>query len=860
MINRVNKKLLYLSSFFIPVILYIFIYSRHGICPFGDNTVMTGDMRYQFTDYLSYLKTIIFSNNDFNYSFSKNLGGNLTGFSAYYYFCPLNWITLLFPSSMLPIAEGIILILYAALSSLSFTYMLSKIKGENYLSIPFALAYSMMGFTATYFQLSIYFADLILFPLIVLGLEKIIKNPEDKKFYLITLFAALLSNYYLGYMICIFSTIYYIYRIICLAEKKSDLLKYIKNTKTFIISSILAAALTAFSLLPAVLSLSGEKDTLSISFFRRFEMNTVFAQFFTGSFSGNVSNGLPNIYCGIIIAFFCILYFINSERKLKTRIASLVLIAFFFVNMYINTLNVIWHGFNQPIGFPYRYSFMISFLIIIFAYDEFLEIINKVNIMKIMLTISLILVYGIYIAVIRTTTINLRELLIDFLIIAISSAVIIFFRKNSKFYYVLFATVLILQIADLTYNASDVFNYFDLAKLSDYQTYIAATSEKMDWIKDQDDSFYRIEKDFRRTNNDAMQFDYAGLSHFSSSEKKDKINFMGKLGFRNNGNWAFYNEPTTRFIESFFGIKYFLSEHNQTANKHKRLTDGHADIIIYGNQTAAPIIFASNSSIRDINYNAYNNNPFALQSAIADSITGRNNNIFVKAEPDKIRFENLTEEKKSGYNRYTKINENEDAYIEYDFTVDHESCLYSYFDAPATQNAEIISDGQDRGDYFTTYRWNIVNLYNHEIGDKLTVRLVLKDDTFDLTNSYFYYEIRENTESLFNTISQNKAEIRKINSSELEGEIEILDPEMNSITLTIPYDKGWTVYLDGKKTEIKRAVGILMSIDADIGKHAIRMKYCPPGRKAGIIISLIALIISVLYVKNKKQKYNELSQ
>ena len=61
--------------------ILVVVFALHGIYPFGDSTVMTGDMEYQFVDYLAYLKTIVFGSNDFSYSFSKNLGGSMAGFS-----------------------------------------------------------------------------------------------------------------------------------------------------------------------------------------------------------------------------------------------------------------------------------------------------------------------------------------------------------------------------------------------------------------------------------------------------------------------------------------------------------------------------------------------------------------------------------------------------------------------------------------------------------------------------------------------------------------------------------------------------------------------------------------------------------
>ena len=183
MSNRGSNKIrlcLYLSSFFLPVILLIIVYALHGIYPFGDNTVMTGDMEYQFVDYLAYLKTIVFGNNDFAYSFSKNLGGSMAGFSAYYYYSPLNFITLLFPNEMLPVAESVVILLTAAFSSLSMSVLLYNKYEGSLRSVIFSTAYAMCGFSATYFQLTMYAGNMIIFPLIILGFLRFIEDPQKK--------------------------------------------------------------------------------------------------------------------------------------------------------------------------------------------------------------------------------------------------------------------------------------------------------------------------------------------------------------------------------------------------------------------------------------------------------------------------------------------------------------------------------------------------------------------------------------------------------------------------------------------------------------------------------------------------------
>ncbi len=793
---------MYLLSFFIPIILLIIVFFIHGICPFGDKTVMTGDMEYQFVDYLAYLKTIVFGNNDFSYSFSKNLGGSMAGFSAYYFFSPLNFITLFFPNDMLPVAESVVIVLTAALSSLTMAVLLGEKYSGEVRSVLFSVAYAFSGFAATYFQLTMYSGNLILFPLIILGLLNIIEKPEKNILYTITLAAAVLFNYYSGYMICIFALLFFIAEEIKRGPEKKAVL-------SFIGSSLLSVALTAFNLVPAVLSLRGEKNSFSFGIFRTFSLLRLLRQFFAGAFDGNVSTGLPNIFCGTLTLCFFLIYLFDKKRPLRDRIVSLLLCLFIIGNFWINTLNIAWHGFNQPIGFPYRYSYMLSFLIILGGHQAYMDIISGDDLKK-------------------TSAILMPVLLI------------------------------IIQFSELTWNYQDVMNYYDLASLSEYRDYINDTGEKLAAVRADNaavcdgNELYRVEKYFRRTNNDAMQFDYAGLSHFSSSEKKDKINFLGKLGFRNNGNWSFYNETSTDFLESFLGVRYILSQFSSTPNYYEKIfADDKKDNYIFRNNNALPLIFNTTEKIRDINYNGYNADPFMLQEAIAGSLNGKNNGIFERAEILSTELENLSAKKEGENTVYEKKNKDKDAYIKVNISVpDHDRNLFAYFDADELQNAELFRKNVSYGEYFSRYRWNIMSFHRVKNHDELLIKIKLLDDSLSIRKMFFYFEDRDRVEALMSEVKSDPSSLEKLTSSHLKGHITV--PEKGgTVTMTIPFDRGWSIYVDGKKTEPEKAAGILLSFDAPPGEHDIEMKYLPQGSIAGRVISVFALLLLFMMVYKK---------
>ena len=872
MIDRVDKKLLYLSSFFVPVVLYTVIFMLRGIYPFGDNTVMTGDMQFQFVDYLSYLKTIVFGRNDFAYSFSKNLGGGMSGFCAYYYMCAFNWLTLLFPTSMLPVAESLVIVLYAASSSVSFTYMLSKLYEESYLSVPFAAAYSMMGFTSAYFQLTMYFGGLMLLPLVVLGLFRIIKDPRDKYLYIISLFLIILQNYYSGYMICIFLTFFLIYNLLVnFTSEERETNKFVSYNimpslnilRSFVFSSALSAALASFVLLPAVLSLSGEKDNFSLGLFRLFSFPQLFSKLYTGSFRGNVSNGLPNIYCGVLMVFLTFLYFCNKKVALKERLLSGAFLLFLCLNMYINTLNVAWHGFNQPIGFPYRYSYLVSFLMIFFSYRGFFIVSasyiptqntedKNYYLTRAVLCFAVFAAYSCYIIAAGNETIGIKEILLNALLLLIIIGCFAAFIYRKITFAALTLMFLAVQAFDVTYNEYISMGGFALASLSEYQDYIEAFGSKINYLKEEDGGFYRIEKYFRRTHNDAMQFDYAGLSHFSSSEKHDKINFMGKLGFRNNGNWSFYNEPATDFVDSLLGVRYIYSKHHSVANDYERLIFAE-DYTLYQNHHALPLMFAAKKSLRDIDYRSYSD-PFLLQKDIADNLNGTQSNIFTPAEIIDISAVNLRKDEADGYTHYEKLYRDERAYLEYLVKVENENNLFVYFEAPFRQNVKLYGNDSDMGVYFTPYRWNIVNMQDHDAGSTLAVRLELQGDTLDVGEAYLYFENEDETEKLMDEVLANDSSLRKLTASHLEGNIHMPDGSSDCALITIPYDSAWKIEVDGQKTFAEPAAGMLLSFDAAAGEHRVELWYIPKGRTLGRIISLCALavlFVSIIYDRRR---------
>ncbi len=82
-----------------------------------------------------------------------------------------------------------------------------------------------------------------------------------------------------------------------------------------------------------------------------------------------------------------------------------------------------------------------------------------------------------------------------------------------------------------------------------------------------------------------------------------------------------------------------------------------------------------------------------------------------------------------------------------------------------------------------------------------------------------------------------------------------LDKE-NLVFFSVPYDKGFTAYVDGVKTPLIRADFGLMAIDVPAGEHNIEFRYFPAGMKVCTGISAVAALILAILAWKAKQTEN----
>jgi len=98
--------------------------------------------------------------------------------------------------------------------------------------------------------------------------------------------------------------------------------------------------------------------------------------------------------------------------------------------------------------------------------------------------------------------------------------------------------------------------------------------------------------------------------------------------------------------------------------------------------------------------------------------------------------------------------------------------------------------------------------------------------------------------------------IQSYTETSLNGTIEA--DEEGYLVLSVPYESGWTIKVDGEETEAERFADTMIAIPLTTGSHNVEMTYSLPGTGIGLVISLISLLLfCAIYMRKKKENREE---
>jgi uncharacterized membrane protein YfhO len=851
-VTSIKNRLFILLSFLIPMIILGGIYINLGVFPFGHRSILVVDLSGQYIDFYSALRRMVFAGNSPFYSWSKALGGNMLGIISYYLSSPFSIITLIFPEKYL--IESILVMTLAKVgcSGLAmYIYLTKSQKANGIEALIFSIPYALMSYVVMYSYNIMWIDGIILLPFLALGIEKIVEYERFTIFY-VSLTVMLIANYYIGYMLCIFSAIYFLY-LVALKFKPNQITSVFKRLALFIFVSLLSVGSVAFLLLPTYFTLIAGKlgfDNSLFSLAPNFNVLDILPKLLFGSYDTALGH-LPNLYCGLSMLFLTLIFFISDRISLLNKICSAIFLVVILLSFYLSGLNLIWHGFQLPVSFPFRYSFIFSFFIICLAYQSF----QKLTLMS-----KPTFVIGLIVAILIVIFVKLRGynflsipiLIVSFVLFCVYFAILYFYKQNKRILVVLFGGIVLLEAGFnsliFIHKIDQEFGYQDRTTYTRFNYQLQPLLNK---IEGKDPGYYRIEKTFYRSYNDALGLGYKGISHFSSSFNSSTYSFLKQLGFLQAGYSVLYTGQTVP-ANSILGIKYILSQQPEMYGYQEidRLETKTEDLHIFQNSFPLPLGFMVNHELSNVNMNNFN--PILLQNQILQKMVGNlSDQYFYPVKIEKVTLTNVSSQISTGMVRYSKVNSEKDGTIQYKFIVENENPIYAYLLTSLKDNnkVEVLLNGKSLGYYGENSENNNVLLLNNYIpGQEVSFTLKLMENSVILMDEPQIYQLDMALfTQAYNHLSLNPLLITSFKDTSIRGNVNVTGENMLLYT-SIPYDNGWTAYIDNKPTDKIKLLNTFIGIEVPEGYHQIYFSYAPQGLLVGCVITVISLLLAGFFL------------
>ena len=828
--KKIKENYIFILSFILPMVIMFVVFTSLGVGFIGDKTIVSSDMYTQYVAYFGKFKDILSGDGSIFYSFNKSIGGNNIGLFAYYLASPLNLLLILFPKSAIGEFIFIIYLIKIGLASLCFSLYISKVyKKKDLFVVIFSLCYALMSYNIC-FQMNIMWMDgMMLLPLVALGIEEIILKGKYK-LYMIVLFMVVVSNYYIGYMICIFSVVYFFY--------KSIIYKKISLPRTFKFfgASFITGGLASFLLIPVLISLSNGKadfNLFSEAITIKQNLSNFLSKLFIGSYNmGQVMKSPTNIYCSVMVAELLILYFFNREINIRNKIASLIVIVFIALSFFISTFILLWHGFDYPIGFQYRNSFIFCFFVIILAYECWLKIKGS-NYKGLIIAVLFFVATSIYVSYGDYDYLDSNKIIATFIIslcYIIVFMICIKFNTISKIILPLISLLVMTELSLNAYLSMKNIKYIDKGHIGEY---IETVSPLIEEVKSLNDNFYRIEQVYRNTLNDSMLLNYNGLGHSSSANEESTGRLIKNFGFKTSTINEIYNMGTTIPIDSILGIKYLISMEEPEINEAK--------------------------------------NKFVYNNDILKSMVNENYDIYKELNVTDIKLNNLSEVKYDDETVYQKEIKGVKATIELTLKAQEYGPVYMFLKSSEYENGfsskksnissqngvSITVNSNVKYDQFTGHGYNIQFIGTYHKDEEITIEISVLNDSFSIDEVQLYYCHMDKFQEVYKNLSSNIIENTVYEDGYVKGNIEVTADKTLMYT-SIPYDEGWSLKVDGEDYDYFKILDGLIGVKLQPGEHKIEFKYKLPGLELGIGISIFSLGILILAFKNKKRVFSKL--
>jgi len=300
-------------------------------------------------------------------------------------------------------------------------------------------------------------------------------------------------------------------------------------------------------------------------------------------------------------------------------------------------------------------------------------------------------------------------------------------------------------------------------------------------------------------------------------------------------------------------VKYFITRNDSTDERLYRVINATDEIVTYENPYALSPGFIA--PVEAEHWSSYGGNPFNTQNTLVNEICGVSD-IFVPLKQKHGQNKNLTFDG-TGTNYYAFKRGDKDSKSTARIIIEVEESGYVYLYLSLTGN--MVDNGfvmvNDKKVEFNARRSTVANIGYCEAGDKVQFELSFKESAPESGNFKLlsYTMDIEKFKEAMSLIKENSMKVTTFTDNRISGTVTAKEDSL--MIMTIPFDPGWRVKIDGNRAETKALDEGFLCFDLPAGEHNIELVFIPNKMDVGLIISLVSIVaLILLYLYNRKHR------
>lgn len=787
----------YAACFAFTVTLFVTLATAGHVYPFGDNSFLANDLKYQYIDFFAWFRRVLLGEANLRYSFSQGLGMNTWGLYSYYLASPFNLLCVLFPQDKLTLFVFAITALKLGCIHISSAWFLQKRFGlPKPAAFLLSLSFTFCSWTMSNLRNPLWIDCLILLPICAYGCHELIRDQKMMRLVIVTALNVMFC-WYTAYISILFLCIFVLVEFVDYVAAEGFSWKLmLDRALRFAAAMVLGLLLSAWTFLPTILAMAKGGPVLALGPLLKTSLKSLIRGFIPGMWINNENT--PQFYCGVIMMLLAVSLLFNRKVSIKTRIATLFMAAVLIASSVLSPLEYIWCGMRVPNGFYSRTAFLLSFFTMWAAGYTLQALKNQP-------------------------------------------------KLRHAYRPIVIMPLLALTVIELFANAHIMWNQLYVGYSENANcTYVTTATDTITAIQDQDSaSFYRIDRTTTRVDsaalNEGLTLGYNQLSSYSSANNPKAIALLNSLGYSSVGEFSTrYAEPILA-VDALLGVKYAIAEHAPVGYAAMPELAGAANSV-YKNPFALSLGIAASKDIQNCTLDG--ENPFEKQNDLYGKILGRKIELYTKIEA-------------------TNTGDDENL-KQWNVTVPPGSLGYLYINKDATAGSywpiALTIDQRTIGNEAWRFDNNIRQIADaSDAPSQHTVSIGVAEGYTDMPQDIepvFYALNLDVFEQIMNKLKTSEFVPTVFEDGRIEGEFIAKDD--GNLLLSVPYDEGWNVTVNGTAAELTPAADKGMSsLNMQKGANRIVMTYKTPGTLAGLAVSLAtaaALVAAGLYARHKKSR------